>query len=157
MGLPLAVAHREGRTVTGGDDQILLPVEEERQREGALEPVDHGQRRLDRAAALGHPAGRQGGHDLGVGVGLEGMVGQFRAQFAPVLDDAVVDDGHGAAAMGMGVAHRGAPWVAQRVCPMPERPGRGSATRRSASPASLPCARRRSSRPSETVAIPALS
>ena len=50
-----------------------------------------------------------------------------------------------------------APWVAQRVCPMPTEPAMGACSSTLASSESLPVARRRSSRPSSTVAIPALS
>ena len=51
----------------------------------------------------------------------------------------------------------GAPCVAQRVWPIPDLPASGSCTRRSERLTNLPTARRRSSTPLLTVAIPALS
>ena len=59
---------------------------------------------------------------------------------------------------GWALASVAAPWVAQRVWPMPACPVSGSCTSRSDRLISLPTARRRSSRPeASTVATPALS
>src|SRR5690606_13738122 len=60
-------------------------------------------------------------------------------------------------ACGWVFASLGAPWVAQRVCPIPTCPSIGQAATRSARFTSLPSARRRSLVEPTSVAIPAES
>jgi hypothetical protein len=73
------------------------------------------------------------GQHLGVGRRLEAVAGrdQFVGQLVVVLDDPVVDDGHpaGAVDMGVGVLSVGRPWVAHRVWPMPAAASPGGVLR----------------------------
>ncbi len=50
---------------------------------------------------------KRDGFGVGLGVKADPVTGQFLAQFAVVLDDAVVDDRDFARLMGVGVGHRG--------------------------------------------------
>jgi hypothetical protein len=63
---------------------------------------------------------------------------ELGAQLAEVLDDAVVHHRDGPARCGWALVSVGAPWVAQRVWPMPVLPRIGSRTSRSESAMSLP-------------------
>src|SRR5690606_18811701 len=103
--LALAIADRERRAAAGDDDEIVLPLEEEGEREGPLEPAQRRPRRLERRQPRMEFARAEGGDGLGIGLGGEALAAllEFGAQRAVILDDAVVDDGNRADLMGMGV------------------------------------------------------
>ena len=84
-----------GRALAGGDHQVILAVEQEAQREGAVQAGEGLARGLDRGQALVHVQLGQQGDGFGIGLGflLVSSGGQFGAQVAEVLDDAVVDHG----------------------------------------------------------------
>ena len=71
VGLAVAVADRERRAAAGGDEEVLVALEEEAEREGAVEPRQRGAGGLDRRRAGGERAVAEVDDDLGVGLGLE--------------------------------------------------------------------------------------
>src|SRR5262249_49798885 len=103
--LALAVPDRERRALAGADQKILLAIEQERECEGAVQPRQRCRDRLERAAALLHLLAHEMGDDFRIGVGLElrALRAELLAQFAEILDDAVVDDGDALGRMGMRV------------------------------------------------------
>ncbi len=109
--LALADADRQRRAQTRADQQVLLALEQEGEREGAAQRGQYRAHGLDRGEPTVHLARDEMGDDLGVGLALEAM--PFRLQlgpeFAEVLDDAVMDDGEPVGRVGMGV---GGGWLA---------------------------------------------
>ena len=103
--LAVAVADRERRALAGADQQILLALEQEGEREGAAQPRQRRRYRLDRRAALLHLLRHQMGDHLGVGLGAEfrALLLQLLAQLAEVLDDAVVHHRQPVGGMRMGI------------------------------------------------------
>ena len=103
--LALAVADRQRRAAPRADQHVLLALEQERERERALEPRQRRGDRLDRTEPFLHFAGDEVGDDLGVGLALklEALLLELFAQLAEILDDAVVHDGHPVAGMRMGI------------------------------------------------------
>ena len=103
--LAVAMAERERAAAPGADQKIVLPGEQEGERERPAQPF---QRLLD-----GEPRGRSGGQrvahqvsdHLGVGLARErrALRRQFVAELAKILDDAVMDDGDGLGRMRMRV------------------------------------------------------
>ena len=69
--LALAVADRERRAAPRADQHVLLALEQERERERALELWQSRGHRIDRAETLLHFAGDEVGDDFGVGLALE--------------------------------------------------------------------------------------
>ena len=106
--LALAMADGQGRALSRGDDQILLAVEEESQREGAFKVFQ----RLGCGLSRGHAAVEKGFAQmrdrLGVRVAFELAVRQRFLQRPVVLDDTVMDDDHAAGPVRVGVPDRGA-------------------------------------------------
>ena len=94
--LVLAVADRQRAALAGDDQEILVALEQDGQREGPLQPAHGRQGRLARRQAARQHGADQVRHDLGVGLGGEGVAvrHQLGAQLLEVLDDAVVDDRH---------------------------------------------------------------
>ena len=93
--LAVAVADRERRAPAGADHQVVLAGEQEGEREGAAQLLERRGHRLDRRLAGLHLAGDEMGDDLGVGLAgeLGAVLDQALAQFAEVLDNAVMHDG----------------------------------------------------------------
>ena len=84
----------ERRTLAGGDHQIVVAGEDNAESEGALQLLQGFAHGGDRFRTAVHFVGNQVNDGFRVGVGLEAMSFslELRAQFAKVLDDAVVDD-----------------------------------------------------------------
>ena len=146
----------ERRTLAGRDHQIVMAGEDDAESEGALQLLQCFAHGGDRFRTTIHFVGNQVNDGFRIGVGLEAMTFglELGAQFAKVLDDAVVNDRDLAVMCGCALRSVGRPCVAQRVCPMPVRPASGSMSRRFSRLRNLPSARRRSSAPASTVAIP---
>ncbi len=158
--LAVAVADGERAAAPRADHQVVLALEQDRQRERALEP---GQRRRDRIfrrhARVEVPGDEMGDH-LGIGLGVEAAAvgGQLLLELAVVLDDAVVDQrqplGRVRVGIGLGRLAVGGPaGVADAGAP-------GQAATRSSFASrlrSLPSARHRVRCPSSSVATPAES
>ena len=92
-GASASAADRQRRPLPCADQQIVLAVEEEHQREGAAQPRQALRHRLGRSRATIHGDGDQVRDDLGVGLRDEDptLSLQFLAQLAEILDDPVVD------------------------------------------------------------------
>ncbi len=103
--LAVAIADGERRALARSDQQVFLAREQEREREGALEPRQRHRDRGDRAGAFRHLVGDEMSDDLGVGLGQElgAAALQLGAQLGEILDDAVVDDGDAVGRVRMGV------------------------------------------------------
>ena len=101
----VAIADRERRAVARADHQIVVAGEDEAERERAAQLRQRRPHRLDRLDALRKIAVDQMQHDLGVGLGLEHRAAllELLAQFAKILDDAVVDHGDALGGVRMGV------------------------------------------------------
>jgi hypothetical protein len=142
--------------VVGADDGQSIGALE--QGEGLADGFDEA---VPVVLVLGEVLGDELGDDLGVGVGVEGdaFFLQLALEAGVVLDDAVVDDGDGAAAVEVGWAltSLAGPWVAQRVWLMPVRPGAGRSLRWWMRSCSRPARLRRWSLPFFCVARPELS
>ncbi len=94
--LTVAMPDGQRRPLAGGNHQVLLSVEEEKQREGTLQTGKRGARRVARGHALIHEAAGQKDDGFGIRLRLrrDPGLGQFGAQFAEILDDPVMDDRH---------------------------------------------------------------
>ena len=141
--LALADPDHQGGVVPGADDDVGDVRVHGQQREGALQAARHGAHRRGQVAAAGVRGREQVRGDLGVRLGqeLHARGHELGLERGEVLDDAVVDDRELAVRGTCGWALRsvGAPWVAQRVCPMAAvAPGSGCASRYSTRFASLP-------------------
>ena len=101
----VAMADGERRSIAGADHQIIVAREDEPEREGAAKLRQRRLHRLDRVDAPGQISVDQVQDDFGVGFGLEDrtVLLQLLAQFAKILDDAVVDHGDPGGCMRMGV------------------------------------------------------
>ncbi len=103
----LAVAEADGqrRAAAGDHQQILLAIEQEGQREGALQPLQRRGAGLARRQLLVEIVADQMSDDLGIGLGGEDMAEalELAPQLAEVLDDAVVHDRDPVGRMRMGV------------------------------------------------------
>ena len=99
--LVVAVADRQRAALARDDQQILVALEQDRQRERALEPAHGGGRRLARRHAPLEMRADQVRHDLGIGLGRETVAvrQQLGAQDLEILDDAIVDQGDAGADM----------------------------------------------------------
>ena len=86
------MADRERRAFACADQEIVLALEQERQRECAAQPRQRRRHRIDRRAAVLHHVGNEVCHDLGIGFGAEfdALALELFAQLAEILDDAVV-------------------------------------------------------------------
>ena len=69
--LAVAIADRERRAAPRADQQVLLALEQEGEREGAREPRQRGRDRRDRREAFLQLARHQMSDHLGVGLGRE--------------------------------------------------------------------------------------
>src|SRR5271166_2182868 len=105
IGLAVAVADRKRRAEPRADQEIVLPLEQINEREGAAHALE---RRLDclrrRFAARQLVLDHEGG-DLGIRFGFElvALCREFLAQRLEILDDAVVDDRQPARGVRVGV------------------------------------------------------
>ena len=86
---------RERRTLPCGDHKIVVPGEYDAERERTLQMLERGTHGIDRAETILHFVRDQMHDGFSVGFRLELMTFRFKfgAQFAEVLDDAVMDDG----------------------------------------------------------------
>ena len=107
--LGLAIADGERRAVAGGDQQPVMALEHESEREGAaqlLERAGNGHLRIEAAVDLtGDP--ERDGLSVGLRLGQIAVLGEIGEQLAEILDDAVMDDGDLVGGMRVGVAFRG--------------------------------------------------
>ena len=105
IGLALAEADGQGRTVAGADEEIVVAGEDEAEGEGTAQARQGGGHGLHRAQALVHLGADELGHDLRVGLALEAHAAglQLGLQLAEILDDAVMDDGQPRRGMGVGI------------------------------------------------------
>ena len=89
----VAPADRKRRTATRADQEIILALEEKGERESALETFQRRRHGFLRRRAAAHFVGDEMGDGFRVGLGRKDMAlgGQLRAQFAEILDDAVMD------------------------------------------------------------------
>ncbi len=103
------MADGQRRAEARGDHQIVFAVEQKAECEGATQALQRFAGGLDGGEALVDQVAGELGHDLGIGFGFEAQAGgeELVAQLAEILDDAVVDHGDGAGAMGMGVGGGG--------------------------------------------------
>ena len=94
--LALAVADRERRALARADQQIVLAREQKGQRESAAQLRKRGGDRIGRRTPLLHLAADQMRHHFGVGLGdeLGAVLFELLAQFAVILDDAVMHHRH---------------------------------------------------------------
>ena len=101
---PKPIARGEPRRAT--DHQVLLAGEQERQREGALQPLQRRGAGLARRHLPVEIMADQMRDGLGVGLGVEDLAEPFQLlpQLAEVLDDAVVHDRDPVGRVRMGVA-----------------------------------------------------
>ena len=106
-----AEADREGRTLARPDQEIVLAVEQKNERERAAKPRQGGNHRLDRRAAIRHLPAHQMGDYLGVRFRgeLRALLFKLFAQFAEILDDAVVHNGEPIGSVGVGIGLVGLP------------------------------------------------
>ena len=105
------MADRQRGAAPGANEQVVLAVEQERQRESPMQPRQaglHGANRIVHSVQFTRHELR---HDLRVRLGLEAnAIGlEFLAQFAEVLDDAVMDDCELVGRMRVGVGVRRPP------------------------------------------------
>ena len=91
---PFAVTDGERRALARADHQVVLAGEQEGEREGAAQLLERGGDRLDRRLALLHLVGDEMGDHFGVGLAAEfrAVLAEPLAQFAEILDDAVMRD-----------------------------------------------------------------
>ncbi len=91
--LAVAVTDRQRRALAGADHQIGVAPEQECQRERAAQLRQRGLHRVLRRGALENVGIDQMRHHFGVGLAIEfrALLFQHQAQFAKILDDAVVD------------------------------------------------------------------
>ena len=103
--LAVAVADGERAAAPRADHEVVLALEEDGERERALEPLERRLDRLLRREPLGHVAGHQVGDHLGVGLGRENraVVLELGLELAEILDDAVVDERQPLGRVRMGV------------------------------------------------------
>ena len=101
--LAVAVAQRQRAAFAGDHQQLLLTLEQERQREGPFQPTHGHCGSFARGQPLPDQRAHQVSHHLGVGLGGEGMAvrHQLGPQAQEVLDDAVVHQRHAVADMGV--------------------------------------------------------
>ena len=91
--LALAPADRQRCALTRANQQIGRAVEDERQRKGPAQARQGGRNGIARAMTFLHFVGDEMGDDFGVGLGLEDVAarGQFLAELAKVLDNAIMN------------------------------------------------------------------
>ena len=89
------MADGERRAVAGADHQIIVAGEDEAERERAAKLRQRRLHRFDGLDALAEQIVDEMQHDLGIGFGLEdrALLLERLAQFAKILDDAVMDHG----------------------------------------------------------------
>ena len=134
------------------DHQFGVAGENHGQRISAFQAAEGGLGGIDRRHAALQIKVHKLRHRFGVGFG--GKLLSCGLQFGPerrmVFNNAVMP-------CGWALLSVGAPWVAQRVWPIPVTPGRAWWSSTSARLCNLPLARRRSICPFTSVAMPALS
>jgi hypothetical protein len=93
--LAIAVTDRQRRALAGADQQVAMALEQERQRERAAQLRQRCLHGLLRRGAFQDVGIDQMCHHLGVGLAGEfgALLFQHQAQFAKILDDAIVNDG----------------------------------------------------------------
>ena len=103
--LAVALPHRQRRALPGADQQVVLALEQKHQRKGAAHAAERGVDGLSRALARIERVGDQEGGDFGIGLGGEAIAfgGEFLAQRAEILDDAVMNHREPFAGVRMGV------------------------------------------------------
>ena len=108
--LALAPTDGERRTAPRADEQVRLALEQEGERKSAAQLRQGGGDRLDRGIAALHFFRNQMGDDFRVGLGVElvALATQRLAQFAEILDNAVVNDGDALIGVRMRVGFVGA-------------------------------------------------
>ena len=92
--LAVAITDGERRAFARADHQVVLAGKQEGERESAAQLLERGGHRLGRRLALFHLIGDEMGDDLGVGFAAEfrAVLAEPFAQFAEILDDAVMSD-----------------------------------------------------------------
>ena len=92
--LAVAIADRQRRAAARADQKIVLALEQEGERESALQPRQRGGDRVGRRKSLAQLRADEMGDHFGVGFGREFRAASFSlgAQLAEIFDDAVVDD-----------------------------------------------------------------
>ena len=102
----VAIADGERRAVAGGDQQLLLALEHEGQREGAAQLLERARDRhlgIEPAVDLArHP--ERDGLRVGLRLGQVAVLGEVGEQLAEILDDAVVDHRDLVGRVRMGIA-----------------------------------------------------
>ena len=148
--LALAVADRERRAFARADQQIVLAVEQEGEREGAAQLLQRAATASPATCRCFISSRDQMRDDFGVGLGVEiarpSATARSRSSrkfsMMPLCTTATRS-----VACGCALVSVGRPWVAQRVWPMPIVPASGSLVSRFSRFCSLPSARRRVSAP----------
>ncbi len=106
-------ARDQGRAPAGGDHQVGLGAGHDRHRERPVHPLQTGPEGVTQVHPLGQGLLHQVGQDLGIGLRPQLVAGghQLVAQLDVVLDDPVVNQGHpaGAVDVGVGIGLRRAP------------------------------------------------
>ena len=104
--LAVAVADGQRAAAAGADHEVVLALEDDGEGKGAAQSLQRFAHRLGRRHAAVEIGGDQVGDDFGVGLGGEPGAGryQFLAQFAEVLDDAVMDQRHPLGGVRVGIA-----------------------------------------------------
>ncbi len=104
--LAVAVTDGERRAFARADHQVVLAGEQEGERKSAAQLLERGGDRLDRRLALLHLVGDQMRDHFGVGLAakLGAVLDEPFAQFAEVLDNAVMGDRDAVGGVRMGVA-----------------------------------------------------
>ena len=94
--LALAIADRERAAAPRADHQVVVPGEQDGERERPFQPLERSGDRLLRGLSLAQTAADQMHRRFGVGVGREDMAGggELAAQLLEVLDDAVMHQHH---------------------------------------------------------------
>jgi hypothetical protein len=107
--LASAMPDRERAAFSGGDHQIILPVEQKAQGKGPVQACQGLFCRLDRRQALIQIHSGQKCHGFGISLGFKPIAdgGKFAAQLAKIFDDAVMHHRHAARLVRMGIGHRG--------------------------------------------------
>ena len=106
--LAFAPADHQGAAAPGTEDQSVLALDQDRERIGTGQPVEHALERHHRVVGGFERAVQQMRHHLGVGLALEDapLQRQYGFQLGEILDDPVVHQHHASRLVGVGV-HRG--------------------------------------------------
>ena len=106
--LPVAIAEGERRSLPHTDQKVVMPGEDQRQRECAFQPCESALRRLHRILALRQVMGDEMRDNFGIGLRDKAalVIFQFGLQRRVIFDDAVMDDGDTLRRMRVGVVFR---------------------------------------------------